>query len=61
MSPVHREGRDRPFWTRLGTAFVNPPKNGEPSTISVKLDSLPLGGELVLFVDDDDRQAPPTE
>ncbi len=53
MAPVHREGRDKPYWLRLGTAFANPPKNGNPASISVKLDAAPIGGELGLFVDDE--------
>ena len=52
MAPVHREGRDKPFWLRLGTAFANPAKNGAPPTITVKLDASPIGGDLVLFVDE---------
>lgn len=50
--PVYREGREKPFWTRLGMAFENPPRNGSPPTISVKLDAAPLGRELVLFPDE---------
>ena len=53
MAPIHREGRDKPFWLRLGTAFANPAKNGAPPTITVKLDASPIGGELVMFVDDE--------
>jgi hypothetical protein len=49
MQPVHREGRDKPFWHRVGTAFENAGKNGGPPSITVRLDSLPLQGELVLF------------
>ncbi len=52
MAPIHREGRDKPFWLRLGTAFENPGKNGGAPSISVKLDAAPLCGELVLFVDE---------
>jgi hypothetical protein len=53
MAPIHREGRDKPFWLRLGTAFENAAKNGGAPTISVKLDAAPLGGELVLFIDEE--------
>jgi len=53
MAPIHREGRDNTFWLRLGTAFANPAKNGNPPSISVKLDASPIGGELVMFVDDE--------
>lgn len=52
MAPIHREGREKPFWLRLGTAFENPGKNGGPASISVKLDANPFGGELVLFADE---------
>ena len=57
MAPVHREGRDKPFWLRLGTAFENPAKNGAAPTITVKLDANPLGGELVLFQDEERSEA----
>ncbi len=53
MAPIQREGKDKTFWLRLGTAFVNPARNGNPPSISVKLDAQPIGGELVMFVDDD--------
>ena len=53
MAPIRRDGRDKPFWLRLGTAFANPAKNGAPPTITVKLDASPIGGELVMFVDDE--------
>ena len=58
MTPVHRDGRDKPFWLRLGTAFANPAKNGNPPSITVKLDAQPMGGELVMFVDEerDDKE-----
>lgn len=51
MQPVYRDGRDKPYWQRLGTAFANPGKNGALGSISVKLDALPLQGELVLFAE----------
>ncbi len=53
MAPIQRDGKDKTFWLRLGTAFTNPAKNGNPPSIRVKLDAQPLGGELVMFVDDD--------
>ena len=56
MAPIHREGLDKPFWIRLGTAFENAPKNGGTASISVKLDALPREGELVLFVDEDEER-----
>jgi hypothetical protein len=37
MSPVYREGREKPFWHRVGIAFENEPKNGAPASITVKL------------------------
>jgi hypothetical protein len=57
MAPVHREGREKPFWLRLGTAFENAGKNGSPPSITVKLDASPLGGELVLFEDEERNDA----
>ena len=57
MQPVYREGRDKPFWQRLGTAFENPGKNGGPASISVKLDALPMGGDLVLFVAEESTES----
>jgi hypothetical protein len=56
MQPVYREGREKPFWQRLGTAFENPGKNGSPASISVKLDALPMSGDLVLFVAEDQQE-----
>jgi hypothetical protein len=52
VSPIRREGQEKTFWLRCGTAFENPGKNGSPPSISVKLDALPVNGELVLFEDD---------
>jgi hypothetical protein len=57
MAPVYREGREKPFWLRLGTAFENAGKNGGPPSITVKLDAAPYGGELVLFEDEDRSDA----
>jgi hypothetical protein len=51
-APIERDGRDKPFWPRLGTAFENPGKEGKPPTITVKLDSHPMGDTLVLFEDE---------
>jgi hypothetical protein len=51
-SPVEREGQERTFWPRLGTAFENTGKDGRPPTITVKLDCHPIGDTLVLFEDD---------
>ena len=51
-APVERDGQDKTFWPRLGTAFENTGKDGKAPTITVKLDSLPIGDTLVLFEDD---------
>lgn len=53
-APVKREsqGQTKTFWPRLGTAWENEPRDGKPATISIRLDSNPIGGELVLFEDD---------
>ena len=53
MAPIHREGQEKTFWSRVGTAFGNEGKGGQKPNINVKLDSLPLGGEVVLFIDSD--------
>ena len=56
-APIERDGRDKPFWPRLGTAFENAGKEGKPPTITIKLDSHPIGDTLVLFEDDGSRDA----
>src|SRR5262249_40240597 len=53
MIPIRRAPHQTPFWQRIGTGFENPAKNGGAPSISVRLDSLPLGGELVLFAEGD--------
>lgn len=53
MQPVYRDGREKPFWQRLGTAFENTGRLGALTSISVKLDALPLHGDLVLFLAED--------
>ena len=53
MAPIRREGQEKTFWSRVGTGFTNDGKNGQQPSISVKLDSLPLGGEVVLFADEE--------
>lgn len=56
MQPINRDGRDNTFWQRVGTAFENPAKGGEGVvSISVLMDSLPLGGKVVLFPDNGER------
>lgn len=53
VSPIRREGSEKTFWHRVGTGFRNDPKSGEgEASITVKLDSMPTNGELVLFPDD---------
>ena len=58
VTPIRREGKEDPFWMRLGTAWENPGKDGKAPSISVRLDAMPVsrdpnkGAELVLFVDD---------
>lgn len=56
-APIERDGRDKPLWPRLGTAFENAAKEGKPPTITIKLDSHPIGDTLVLFEDDGSRDA----
>lgn len=48
---ITREGQEKAFWPRVGTAFVN-----DNSSITVKLDALPMTGELFLFPDDGTRE-----
>jgi len=46
------------YWTNIGAAF--PRDNGG---MSIRLDALPLGGEMVIFPPDEDRgnKAPPSD
>ena len=55
FDPLNPDAPD--FWLRLGTAFENAGKNGGPPSITVKLDAAPLGGELVLFEDEERSDA----
>lgn len=46
---VARKGKDgKTFWTRIGAAFPR-----ESGGMSVVLDALPIGNELVIFPPDD--------
>lgn len=52
VTPLREEGQDKTFWTRVGVAFENEAKGDREASISIKLNALPLGRELVLFPDD---------
>lgn len=52
VNPIRREGQEKPFWLRVGTAWENEAKDGKPATFHIKIDALPMNGELVLFEDD---------
>ena len=43
---IERKGYDRPFWNRIGSAFIN-----RDGSINVFLDSLPLQGKIQLRED----------
>ena len=43
---VEKKGYDRPFWNRIGSAFVN-----RDGSINVFLDSVPLQGKIQLRED----------
>ena len=43
---IERKGYDRPFWNRIGSAFVN-----RDGSINVFLDSVPLQGKIQLRED----------
>lgn len=43
---VERKGYDKPFWSRVGTAFFN-----RDGSINVLLDSLPTNGKIQLRED----------
>ncbi len=55
VSPVKREGDEKTFWQRVGIAFENFDTNGQRTSISLRLNALPVNGELVLFPDDGTR------
>ena len=44
--------REATIWHPIGMAWENPGKNGRPPNITIKLNSLPFSGELVLFRDE---------
>ena len=48
MQPISRGGKT--VWSRIGTAWEN---QGKTPCITVKIDSAPLSGELVLFEDEE--------
>lgn len=55
--PRKDEKTGKTFWTHIGAAF--PRQNGG---MSVMLDALPIGRELVIFPPDEGkRQAPPSD
>ena len=51
---VARKGKDgKTFWTRIGAAFQR-----ESGGMSVVLDALPIGNELMIFPPDDGPRRP---
>ncbi len=55
VTPVKRDGEEKPFWQRIGMAFQNVDDDGATKSISVRLNALPVNGEIVLFPDDGNR------
>ncbi len=51
MQPINRGGKTH--WSRIGTAWEN---QGKTPCITVKIDSVPLTGDIVLFEDDETAQ-----
>ena len=49
--PIRRDG-EKTFWHEVGIGFANA-TNGELSSITIKLNSVPIWGELVLFPQND--------
>ena len=49
--PVKVDGKNgsKTYWNRCGVGFDNPPSGGKEKSISIKLNSLPCYGNLVLF------------
>lgn len=49
--PVKIDGKNgtKTIWNRCGVGFENPASDGKSRSISVRLNSLPREGELVLF------------
>lgn len=58
--PIDRDGGERTIWQNVGVAFPNPGKPGGKPSISVRLDSLPLFGKVVLLAETDAVPSPPT-
>lgn len=46
---IQREGMEKAVYPRVGVAFVNVTKDKEKPYITVRLDALPVGGELQLY------------
>ena len=55
VTPVKRDGDEKTFWQRIGMAFENFDNDGQRKSISVRLNALPVNGEIVLFPDDGNR------
>ena len=55
--PVKINGKNgaKIIWNRCGVGFENPAINGKTRSISVRLNSFPREGELVLFPFEQDR------
>lgn len=43
LSPIKQKGTDKPYWHRVGSAWAT------DKTISIKLNSFPVNGEINLF------------
>ena len=50
-------GATKTFWRKLGTGF--PTKDGKG--IRIQLEGLPVSGELLVKVHEEDRQQPPSD
>jgi hypothetical protein len=46
---IQREGMEKAVYPRVGVAFVNATKEKEKPYITVRLDALPVGGEIHLY------------
>jgi len=55
VTPVKRDGDDKTFWQKIGMAFENLDDGGGTKSISVRLNALPVNGEIVLFPEDGNR------
>jgi hypothetical protein len=49
---ARRDSKPKTYWHHIGMAWQNSPTADRAGTISIKLNSLPLTSELVLFVDE---------